>query len=83
MEDVSIPVEGNMINQFATISANNDKKLGELIGGAFKDVGKTGMVIMEESKNLESSVKIIDGMQYEQPLKSLHYVTDQTKAIAE
>jgi len=41
------------------------------------------MVIMEESKNLESSVKIIDGMQYEQPLKSLHFVTDQTKGIAE
>ena len=83
LEKNSIPVEGNMINQVATISANNDQELGKLIGGAFKDVGKTGMVIMEESKNLESSVKIIDGMQYDQPLKSLHFVTDQVKGTAE
>ena len=83
LEKISIPVEGNMIDQVATISANNDQKLGKLIGGAFKDVGKTGMVIMEESKDLESSVKIIDGMQYDQPLKSLHFVTDQTKGTAE
>ena len=83
LEKISIPVEGKMINQVATISANNDSKLGELIGGAFKDVGKTGIVMMEESKDLESSVKIIDGMQYDQPLKSLHFVTDQTKGTAE
>ena len=83
LEKISIPVEGNMIDQVATISANNDQKLGKLIGGAFKDVGKTGMVIMEESKDLESSVKIIDGMQYDQPLKSLHFVTDQAKGTAE
>ena len=83
LEKISIPVEGKMINQVATISANNDSKLGELIGGAFKDVGKTGIVMMEESKDLESSVKIIDGMQYEKPLKSLHFVNDQAKGSAE
>ena len=83
LEKISIPVEGNMIDQVATISANNDTELGKLIGGAFKDVGKTGIVMMEESKDLESSVKIIDGMQYEKPLKSLHFVTDQAKGTAE
>ena len=83
LEKISIPVEGNMIDQVATISANNDSELGKLIGGAFKDVGKTGIVMMEESKDLESSVKIIDGMQYEKPLKSLHFVTDQAKGTAE
>jgi chaperonin GroEL len=72
-----------MINQVATISANNDVKLGELIGGAFKEVGKTGIVMMEESKELESSVKIIDGMQYAKPIKSLHFVTDQAKGTCE
>ena len=41
LEKVSIPVEGKMIDQVATISANNDPELGKLIGGAFKDVGKT------------------------------------------
>ena len=83
LEKISIPVEGNMINQVATISANNDIKLGELIGGAFKEVGKTGIVMMEESKELESSVKIIDGMQYAKPIKSLHFVTDQVKGTCE
>jgi len=83
LEKISIPVEGNMINQVATISANNDVKLGELIGGAFKEVGKTGIVMMEESKELESSVKIIDGMQYAKPIKSLHFVTDQVKGTCE
>ena len=83
LEKISIPVEGNMIDQVATISANNDSELGKLIGGAFKDVGRTGIVMMEESKDLESSVKIIDGMQYEKPLKSLHFVTDQAKGTAE
>ena len=83
LEKISIPVEGNMINQVATISANNDIKLGKLIGGAFKEVGKTGIVMMEESKELESSVKIIDGMQYAKPIKSLHFVTDQVKGTCE
>jgi len=83
LEKISIPVEGKMIDQVATISANNDPELGELIGGAFKEVGKTGIVMMEESKELESSVKIIDGMQYAKPIKSLHFVTDQAKGIAE
>jgi chaperonin GroEL len=83
LEKISIPVKGEMIDQVATISANNDKELGELIGGAFKSVGDTGVVIMEESKDLESSVKIIDGMQYDKPLKSLHFATDKVKGIAE
>jgi len=83
LEKISIPVEGKMIDQVATISANNDSELGKLIGGAFKDVDKQGIVMMEESKDLESSVKIIDGMQYDRPLKSLHFATDQSKGTAE
>jgi len=83
LEKINIPVEGKMIDQVATISSNNDSKLGELIGGAFKEVGKTGIVMMEESKDLESSVKIIDGMQYAKPIKSLHFITDQAKGVAE
>jgi len=83
LDDISIEVTGDMIDQVATISANNDKELGELIGGAFKSVDKTGVVIMEESKELESSVEIIDGMQYDKPIKSLHFVTDKTKGVAE
>ena len=83
LDKVSVQVEGDMLNQVATISANNDKELGKLISGAFEKVGKSGIVTMEESKDLESSVKIIDGMQYEKPIKSLHFVTDQSKGTAE
>jgi len=83
LEDISIEVTGDMIDQVATISSNNDYELGKLIGGAFKKVDKTGIVIMEESKDLTSSVEIIDGMQYDKPLKSLHFATDKTKGVAE
>ncbi len=83
LESIKIEVTGNMIDQVATISSNNDSELGKLIGGAFKSVDKTGVVIMEESKDLTSSVEIIDGMQYDKPLKSLHFATDKTKGVAE
>ena len=83
LEEISIEITGDMINQVATISSNNDLELGKLIGGAFKSVDRTGVVIMEESKDLTSSVEIIDGMQYDRPLKSLHFVTDQNKGVAE
>jgi len=83
LEDITIEVTGDMIDQVATISSNNDSELGKLIGGAFKSVDKTGIVIMEESKDLTSSVEIIDGMQYDKPLKSLHFATDKTKGVAE
>jgi len=83
LEENSIDVTGDMIDQVATISSNNDKELGDLIGGAFKSVSKTGIVMMEESKDIVSSVEVVDGMQYDKPVKSLHFVTDQTTGVAE
>jgi len=83
LESIKIEVTGDMIDQVATISSNNDSELGKLIGGAFKSVDKTGVVIMEESQDLISSVDIIDGIQFDRPLKSLHFATDQNKGTAE
>ena len=83
LEKHSIDVTGDMINQVATISSNNDKELGDLIGGAFKSVDKTGVVMMEESNDITSSVEIVDGMQYHKPVKSLHFITDQEKKTSE
>jgi len=83
LEKNSLEVTGDMIDQVATISSNNDPELGNLIGGAFKSVEKTGIVMMEESKDIVSSVEVVDGMQYDKPLKSLHFVTDQATGIAE
>ena len=83
LEKNTIQVTGDMIDQVATISSNNDIELGQLIGGAFKSVDRTGVVMMEESKDIESSVEVVDGMQYDKPIKSLHFITDQAKGTAE
>ena len=83
LEDNSIQVTGDMIDQVATISSNNDTELGKLIGGAFKSVANTGVVMMEESKDIVSSVEVVDGMQYDKPVKSLHFVTDQINGTTE
>ena len=83
LEKNSVKVTGDMIDQVATISSNNDTELGTLIGGAFKSVGNNGVVLMEESQDTESTVEIVDGIQYDKPLKSLHFVTDQEKGISE
>ena len=82
LEKNSIKVAGDMIDQVATISSNNDTELGQLIGGAFKSVANTGVVMMEESRDLTSSV-VVDGMQYHKPVKSMHFVTDQEKKTSE
>ena len=72
-----------MIDQVATISSNNDTELGKLIGGAFKSVANTGVVMMEESNDITSSVEVVDGMQYHKPVKSMHFITDQAKKTCE
>lgn len=83
LEKIAIPVDGDMIDQVATISANNDKELGKLISDAFKSVGNTGVVIMQETDEPETSVEVVDGVQYDQPLKSSHFITNQQTGAAE
>jgi len=82
LEKHSTPVTGQMIDQVATISANNDKHLGNLIGSAFKAVGNTGIVAMEESNESETIVDIVDGIQYEKGLRQAHFATDKDKKVA-
>ena len=77
LEKNSIPVTGQMIDQVATISSNNDKHLGSLIGSAFKAVGNTGIVAMEESNESETIVDVVDGIQYEKGLRQIHFATDK------
>ena len=72
-----------MVKQVATISSNNDIKLGEKIGEAFLAVGKTGVVAMEESATPDTHVEIVDGIQYDSGLKSVHFVTDEAGKAAE
>ena len=83
VEKVSIPVTGDMVNNVATISANNDKELGEVIGSAFKEVGQTGVVTMEESVDDKTSYEVINGATFDKSLKSNHFVTNEQNKSAE
>jgi chaperonin GroEL len=76
-------VKGKKIDQVAAISANNDKQLGEVIGNAFKMVDETGVVMMETNDQPETIVELIEGVQYNQPLKNNHFITNTEKGTAE
>ena len=76
-------VTGKKIDQVATISANNDKELGKVIGEAFRLVDETGIVMMETNEQPETIVELIEGVQYDQPLKNNHFITNLEKGTAE
>ena len=76
-------ITGKKINQVATISANNDTELGDIIGKAFKMVDETGVVMMETNEQPETVVELIEGVQYSQPLKNNHFITNKEKGTAE
>ena len=83
LEDNSIKVSGDMIDQVASISTNNDKKLGLIIGKAFKEVDETGVVIMEPTTNTDTTVEIVDGVQYNKGLTNDHFITSKEKRVSE
>jgi chaperonin GroEL len=76
-------VSGARIDQVATISANNDKELGKVIGEAFRLVDETGIVMMETNEQPETVVELIEGVQYDQALKNNHFITNKQKGTAE
>jgi len=83
LEKKSKKVSGKSINQVASISANNDKKLGEIIAKAFKAVDETGIVMMETHDLAETTVEVVDGAQYEKGVINPHFITNQDKGVAE
>ncbi|MGM0636354.1 MAG: chaperonin GroEL [Bacteroidota bacterium] len=71
------------IKQVASISANNDEHIGELIAQAFGKVGKEGVITVEEAKGTETYVDVVEGMQFDRGYLSPYFVTDSEKMIAD
>ncbi len=72
-----------MIKQVASISANNDDTIGDLIAKAFGKVGKEGVITVEEAKGMETYVDVVEGMQFDRGYLSPYFVTDADKMIAD
>lgn len=75
--------DAEKIKQVASISANNDETIGDLIAQAFAKVGKEGVITVEEAKGMETYVDVVEGMQFDRGYLSPYFVTDSEKMIAD
>ena len=80
---LTVDVKGDMIDQIATISTNNDPVLGKIIADAFRSVDNTGVVMMETASDGKTHVEVVDGVQYDKGLKNSHFITNQATKTAE
>ncbi len=73
---LSKPVRGDAIAQVGTVSANGDATIGNIIAEAMNKVGKDGVITVEESKTMETSLEVVEGMQFDRGYLSPYFVTD-------
>lgn len=71
------------IKQVASVSANNDETIGSLIAEAFGKVGKEGVITVEEAKGIDTTVDVVEGMQFDRGFQSPYFVTNPEKMVAE
>src|SRR5439155_15968861 len=84
LKKISTPTKGKKdIAQVGTISANGDQAIGNIIADAMEKVGKEGVITVEEAKGLETSLKVVEGMQFDRGYISPYFVTDPARMVVE